>query len=102
MDGIAIASMGGRAENLLFRFDPTDQNVRVWREHQTPDFSFDETVCRNLCRRYQEGLNTGAVPPPTELGGTAFFGEPGWEQLPLGRINTPYAAAVIRHVWPLP
>ena len=99
--GVAIPTMGGRKPNLLFRFLADSQTVRVWRENRSPNFTFNEEDCKGLCRRYQEGLLTGALPPPNELGGTSYFTQPAWNSPPLGRNNTPYAAAVVRYVWPL-
>lgn len=97
--GIEIPTMGGRAASLLFRFDPDNTQVRVWRPNGRPDFTFGVTHCHALCRRYRLGLKDGVLPPPNELGGTGYFTDPDWPTPVLGRIKTPYAAAVIRYVW---
>jgi hypothetical protein len=98
-EGIEIPTMGGRAENLRFRYDAVSKKVQVWRSKDKPDLTFDQAACHALCRRYQQGLKEGKLPLPTELGGTAYFTDPKWKTPILGRRHTPYAAAVIRHVW---
>jgi hypothetical protein len=97
--GVEIPTMGGRADNLLFCYDTKSDEVRVWRDEARPNFKFAKKDCHALCRRYRQGLNDGSLLPPTELGGTAYFTDPKWKNPILGRRRTPYAAAVIRHIW---
>lgn len=98
--GTPISSMGGRADHLFFRYDPSLQEVHVWRQSGRTDFRFDENIWKMICRRYQQGLKNGSLPQPPESGGSGYFTIPKWTTPPLGMINTPYAAAVIRHFWP--
>jgi hypothetical protein len=95
--GITIPTMGGRAAPLIFRFDPIANRVHVWRPKGNPKFSFGESECVALCQRYISGLKMGELPNIHELGGTSYFTDPKWPKRILGRKNTPYAAAVIRH-----
>ena len=94
--GVEIPTMGGRAENLLFRFK--NEQVHVWRKDGQPEFKFNQSDCHALCRRYKQGLEE-KVFQPTKLGGTTYFVDPAWEKPILERHPTPYAAAVIRHIW---
>lgn len=74
------------------------QVIRVWRPTGQPDFTFDHKACIQLCRLYQQALDDNAIPRPYELGGTAYFNTPAVHAV-IGRNETPYAAAVIRHAW---
>ena len=95
--GIIIPTMGGRAKPLKFNYDPVTKQVRVWRASGKPDFKFGHAECHDLCRRYRTGLQAGDLPPVSMSGGTSYFTDPAWTHPSLGRINGPYAAAVIRH-----
>ena len=98
-EGVEIPTMGGQATNLRFCYDANSERVRVWRETRKPNFTFDRADCHALCRRYRQGLSERELPLTTELGGTSYFADSAWVNPVLGRIRTPYAAAVIRHVW---
>jgi len=95
--GVMIPTMGGRAEPLFFRFDLTSNKIEVWRANENPSFSFGRNECTALCQRYQLGLKTGKLPSVHNLGGASYFGCPKWQHPVLGMINSPFAAAVIRH-----
>jgi len=96
--GILIPTMGGNAKPLCFNYDPKKLVVRVWRTSGKPNFEFNENECRDLCRRYIDGLKSRSLPDVWTLGGTGYFTHPIWTKPCLGRINSPYAAAVIRHI----
>lgn len=95
--GVAIPTMGGRASLLFFRYNTVTKKIEVWRPIGNPNFEFDEAAAKAICQRYQSGLKQGILPPVHQLGGTAYFGQPAWPKPILGRYDTPYAAAVIRH-----
>ena len=95
--GITIPTMGGQAAPLIFRFDFDLNRVYVWRPNGNPEFSFGESQCVVLCQHYRIGLRMAELPNIDELGGTSYFTDPKWPVPVLGRKNTPYGAAVIRH-----
>jgi hypothetical protein len=95
--GVAIPTMGGRAALLFFRYNTVTKKIEVWRLSGNPNFEFDKAAAKAICQRYQSGLKCGILPPVHMLGGTAYFGQPTWPTAVLGRYDTPYAAAVIRH-----
>ncbi len=94
---IVTRPMGGRGEDIMFQYETTKPQVHVWRTTGL-DFAFDADQCKEICQRYSQGLNESKLPPVHEDGGTAYFCDLQWPTPPLGRIHTPYAAAVIRHV----
>jgi hypothetical protein len=94
--GFLVPTMGHRAEELRFQFVAGDAvpAVRVWRDSGTLEFTFGEAVCRALCSRFDAGIKEGRR---FARGGTGYFNQPLWNHPPLGNINTPFAAAVVRH-----
>jgi hypothetical protein len=94
--GFLVPTLGHRAEELRFQFVVGDgaPSVRVWRDSGTLEFTFDEAVCRVLCSRFDSGIREGRR---FARGGTGYFNQPFWGRPPLGNINTPFAAAVVRH-----
>jgi hypothetical protein len=94
---IVTRPMGGRGADIIFQYEPEKSKVHVWRTTGL-DFAFDADLCKKICQRYSQGLNESKLPPVYEDGGTAYFCDSHWPTPPLGRIITPYAAAVIRHV----
>jgi hypothetical protein len=95
-EGVEIPTMTGRREPLLFRYEPASQRVRVWRRVGNLDFHFNESACHAICRRFQQGLAEGRN---FDHGGAGYFNDPNWPEPVIGRIKTPYAAAVVRSVW---
>lgn len=94
--GFLVPTLGQQAEGLRFQFIEDDgaPSVRVWRDSGTLEFTFGEAVCRALCSRFDAGIKEGRR---FARGGTGYFNQPKWSHPPLGNINTPYAAAVVRH-----
>jgi hypothetical protein len=94
--GFLVPTIGHRAEELRFQFVAGDgaPAVRVWRDSGTLKFTFGEAVCRALCSRFDAGIKEGRR---FARGGTGYFNQPLWNHPPLGNINTPFAAAVVRH-----
>lgn len=95
---LALPPMGGRAENLIFQFNPVRNELRVFRRDNRPNFVVNENDFKIICQRYHRGLAEGNLPRVAEMGGTGFFNNPRWPTPPLGQMNTPFVAPVIRHV----
>jgi hypothetical protein len=95
-EGFEVPTMTGRREKLRFRTEQQDGKtvVHVWRVVGNLDFVFDEAHCRAICQRFAQGLNEGRR---FVARGTSYFGTPQWASPPLGMLNTPFAAAVVRH-----
>lgn len=95
-EGFDFQTMTGWRENLRFRSQQQDgaKVIRVWRVVGNLDFSFDESSCQAICQCFAEGLQDGHN---FVDGGAAYFTHPSWANPPLGRITTPFAAAVVRH-----
>ena len=97
---ISLPTMGGDAPDLFFQYDPTRQEIHVWRENGSPDFWVNSADFHTICKRYHFCLSKGLVPAsPHQMGGTGQFNDPKWSHSPLGRINTPYVPPIIRHVF---
>lgn len=93
--GYVVPTLTGKKANLAVRVQPNQKlPVNVHRPGTTLNFDFDEADCMAICQRYEEGLRQGL---DFRKGGTSFFNQPKWSNPSLGMINTPFAAAVIRH-----
>lgn len=95
---VRVSAMGSRGADLFFKYESNDEKVHVWRQTSKLKFSFGKQACREICQRYQAGLAASELPHVRESGGTSYFTDPNWLNPVLGRINTPYAAAIIRHI----
>lgn len=95
--GFVVPTMTGKKAPLIFCRHQTGGAplIRVWRATGSVNFTFDEIACKAICRRFAQGLQAGRS---FAAGGTSYFNQPCWQNPPLGMINTPFAAAVVRHV----
>lgn len=96
--GVEIPTLGGRAAPLLFRVEDNDNGpqVHAWRPGGKPNFFITREQWLAICERFRQGIHEGLS---FARGGVFYFTDPAWPESALGRINTPYAAAVFRHVW---
>jgi hypothetical protein len=94
-----LPPMGGRAKDLFFQYDKQRDQIHVWRASGKPDFWVGAKDFKTICQRYHFCLANNLVPLPNQLGGTAQFNNPKWPHPPLGTINTPFVAPIIRHVF---
>lgn len=95
-DGFMVPTMGYLGQPLRFRCVTAGARpvMHVWRPLRQPNFTFDELACRAICQRFAQGIHEGRC---FVEGGTSYFNQPQWADPPLRMINTPFAAAVIRH-----
>jgi hypothetical protein len=92
--------MGGIAADLFFQYDPTRQEIHVWRVTGSPDFWVNAADFHEICKRYHFCLSKGLVPANQHImGGTGQFTDPKWPKPPLGRIKTPFVPPIIRHLF---
>ncbi len=96
---LELPTMGGRAANLFFQFNPAMNELHVYRHEANPDFVVNEADFTIICKRYHQGLADGDLPAVHVMGGTGYFTDPQWPDPPLRRIETPYVPPIIRHVF---
>jgi hypothetical protein len=93
--GFKVPTMTGKKEDLLFTCNQKGESyvVRVWRASGALNFTFGENDCHAICQRFEQGLQADRS---FVNGGTAYFNDRSWGRPPLGIIQAPYAAAIIR------